>query len=440
MANTTNFNWETPDDTDLVKDGAAAMRTLGNSIDTSFVDLKGGTTGQILSKASNTDLDYTWVTTDDANAIQNAIVDAKGDLIAASANDTPARLAVGNNGETLVADSSTATGLRYTAGNPIPNPILNSCFDIWQRGTSGTANSYAAGAGYNTDRWNNFANGTSITVSRQATGDTTNLPNVQYCARVQRNSGQTSLSVVYHTYNQETVNSIPLAGKTVTVSFYARAGANFSAASSALSLLFATGTGTDQTILNGYTGQATVSSASYTLTTTWQRFTVTGTLATSATQYGLSFNYTPVGTASTNDYFEVTGVQIDLGSVALPVRRNGATIQGELAACQRYYFRNTGALIYLGSGGIAGSTTQCYVQVKHPTTMRIPPTTIDNSLLLLQIISGSTNVTSTTISKAAEDITLVLANTASGLTATTQSYMLMTQNNAAAYLGLSAEL
>ena len=62
MANTTNFNWETPDDTDLVKDGAAAIRTLGSAIDTSFVDLKGGTTGQLLSKASNTDLDYSWTT------------------------------------------------------------------------------------------------------------------------------------------------------------------------------------------------------------------------------------------------------------------------------------------------------------------------------------------------------------------------------------------
>jgi len=60
MANTTNFGWETPDDTDLVKDGAAAMRTLGNSIDASFVDLKGGTTGQYLKKNSNTDLDYVW--------------------------------------------------------------------------------------------------------------------------------------------------------------------------------------------------------------------------------------------------------------------------------------------------------------------------------------------------------------------------------------------
>jgi hypothetical protein len=113
MATTTNFGWETPDDTDLVKDGAAAIRTALGGVDTSFVDLKGGTTGQILSKASNTDLDYTWVTTDDANAIQNAIVDAKGDLIAATANDTPARLAVGANTYVVMADSSTATGLKY---------------------------------------------------------------------------------------------------------------------------------------------------------------------------------------------------------------------------------------------------------------------------------------------------------------------------------------
>jgi hypothetical protein len=62
MPTTTNFGWTTPADTDLVKDGAAAIRTLGSGIDTSFVDLKGGTTGQVLSKATNTDLDFTWTT------------------------------------------------------------------------------------------------------------------------------------------------------------------------------------------------------------------------------------------------------------------------------------------------------------------------------------------------------------------------------------------
>lgn len=114
MATTTNFGWETPDDTDLVKDGAAAIRTALNGVDTSFAELKGGTTGQVLSKASGTDLDFTWVAQDDSNAIQNAIVDAKGDLIAATAADTPARLAVGTNGQVLTADSGEATGLKWT--------------------------------------------------------------------------------------------------------------------------------------------------------------------------------------------------------------------------------------------------------------------------------------------------------------------------------------
>lgn len=113
MATTTNFGWTTPNDTDLVKDGASAIRTLGSAIDTSMGDLKGGTTGQVLSKNSNTDMDFVWVAQDDSNAIQNAIVDAKGDLIAASAADTPARLAVGTNGQVLTADSTAATGLAW---------------------------------------------------------------------------------------------------------------------------------------------------------------------------------------------------------------------------------------------------------------------------------------------------------------------------------------
>jgi hypothetical protein len=110
---TSNFGWQMPTPTDLVTDLPADFEVFGQAVDTSLADLKGGTSGQVLSKNSNTDMDFVWVTSDDANAIQNTIVDAKGDLIGATAADTPARLAVGTNGQVLTADSTAATGLAW---------------------------------------------------------------------------------------------------------------------------------------------------------------------------------------------------------------------------------------------------------------------------------------------------------------------------------------
>jgi hypothetical protein len=69
---TTNFGWDIPQSTDLVKDGATAIAALGQDIDTAMVDLKGGTTGQVLSKASGTDLDFTWIEQDDTTISFNA--------------------------------------------------------------------------------------------------------------------------------------------------------------------------------------------------------------------------------------------------------------------------------------------------------------------------------------------------------------------------------
>ena len=88
MATTTNYGWSTPDDTAFVKDGAAAIRTLGSSIDTSLVDLLGGTSGQILAKNSNTGMDFAWI---DNEVMTNSTINApfeKVNIVAAAATGT----------------------------------------------------------------------------------------------------------------------------------------------------------------------------------------------------------------------------------------------------------------------------------------------------------------------------------------------------------------
>jgi len=217
------------------------------------------------------------------------------------------------------------------------NAVINGGMDIWQRGTS-IALAASASTTYLADRWcTQTGANQATTISRQPTSDTTNLPNIQYCMRYQRNSGQTGVASCTILNNFETINSIPFVGKTVTLSFYARAGANYSSASSILGATLIYGTGTDQNAFSGFTGQGNAISQSAALTTTWQRFSYSATVGTSVTQLALDFACTPTGTAGTNDYYEITGVQLELGSVATAFSRAGGSIGGELAACKRYF-------------------------------------------------------------------------------------------------------
>ena len=98
MATTTNYSWTTPNDTDLVKDGASAIRTLGSAIDTTVFNNAGA-------------------------AVAKSTIDAKGDLLVGTADNTVGRLAVGTDGFILQADSGAATGLAYSAGIPV---VLNA--------------------------------------------------------------------------------------------------------------------------------------------------------------------------------------------------------------------------------------------------------------------------------------------------------------------------
>jgi hypothetical protein len=370
--------------------------------------------------------------------IASTIVDAKGDIITATAADTPARLAVGNSGDTLVADSSTTTGLRYTAGTVQGNPVLNSAFQIFQRGTSTAGSTTAFGA----DRWQAYRGTTGSTFSRQVTNDTTNLPSIQYCLRVQRDSGTSATNQIILGQNFETVNSIPYAGKTVTISFYARAGANYSPTSSSQPVYIYTGTGTDQNgISSAYTGNAASLSGTATLTTTWQRFTFTATLPTTMTEMSIQFPMNPTGTAGANDYYEITGVQIDIGSVALPFRTYAGTIQGELAACQRYYWRSTSTTAYATYGtGISGSATSAYINVNFPVFLRVAPTSIDYAnLAVTDGFAYTLAVTNLVITHSSTGTAGLTATNNTGAT-TSRTAFLANNNNTAGYLGLSAEL
>lgn len=152
MATTTNFGWETPDDTDLVKDGASAMRTLGNSIDTSFVDLKGGTSGQMLTKASGTDLDFTWVTPE------------IGDITAVTAGT--GLTGGGTSGSVSLAIDSTVatlTGSQTLTNKTLTAPVINGgLINLTLNAQTGTT--YTAVAG-DSGKLVTLSNASAITVT-----------------------------------------------------------------------------------------------------------------------------------------------------------------------------------------------------------------------------------------------------------------------------------
>ena len=361
----------------------------------------------------------------------------KGDLFTYSTTD--ARLPIGTNGQTLVANSGGTTGNAWQ--DPVQqNPVLNSAFQVWQRGTSVSV--AAATNAYTADRWQ-ISTGTTqaCTVSRQATSDTTNLPNIQYCGRFQRNSGQTGTASIGTYQSLESINSIPFSGKAVTISFYARAGANYSAASSALSFVLYSGTGTDQNVITGFTGVTAVASLTATLTTTWQRFTAIGTVSSSSTQLAIGTGFTPVGTAGTNDYFEMTGIQIEVGSVATPFHTFSTTIQGELAACQRYYYRINASNIYGIFGHLYGASgTTAYGTITPTVSMR-QMNSITSANLQAMAGTGSSYAITLAIqaSYTSQYIFGVVATAASGLSGNIP-YFIAAANNTSAYVAIDGEL
>lgn len=238
--------------------------------------------------------------------------------------------------------------------------IINGNQDVWQRGTSVAL---TAANGYTADRWyvETATAGTDKTVSRE---DGTGVPGSYYCARVAMVQDVDELL----TFSQalESQDSIKFRGKKLTLSFYARGGAEFVADNATLVSKIVTGKGTDQKVL-AFTTSADAVSQNNTLTTGWQKFTCTTTevIAADITQVGVSLAFTHAGSGTTTNYFEITQVQLCAGDVALPFQPK--SYEEELRACQRYYEKsydfsvapgtNVGAVNTNGEAGGIGFTS-----------------------------------------------------------------------------------
>lgn len=321
------------------------------------------------------------------------------------------------------------------------NGLLNGAMDIWQRGTTFTTATVFSQ--YTADRWFAVRGATTgSTWTRQLTNDTTNLPNIQYCIRAARNSGNASTTALSLSQSMENSASTPFIGKQVTMSFYARAGANYSAASGGLVAQLKSGTGTDQSVV-GFTGSVNVINQTATLTTTWQRFSYTGTVGVTATQLAPVFIFIPTGTAGANDYFEITGLQLEIGNQASPFSRASTTgLAGELAACQRYYYRNN-ALTSTGdlAQGQCTSTTNVNALMTIPTQMRVAAISIDYPAMSNFVISDGTSIaspSSITLSQATNGN--VSLSVAYGSFTVGRIGRLYANGTTSAYIGVNCEL
>lgn len=312
------------------------------------------------------------------------------------------------------------------------NAIINGAFDFWQRGTSFT---YTGGYPYTADRWrfSSDGSGATKTITQQTfTPGAAPVAGYESAYFLRFNQSVAGSGGTYSVIEQLVEDVRTFAGQTVTMSFWAKADAARTIKAGLSYQIFGSG------------GSSNVSQAltNVTLTTSWARYSVTvsvpsisgKTIGTgSFTIWGFEL---PLNTTQTID---IWGVQLEAGSSATAFKRNAPSIQGELAACQRYYQRVTATgMNYLSPAGFAASSTGTRIAFPLRTTLRAPATSIEYSSLRVSDGSNFYSVTSLTIDGAEVDSVMLNATVSSGLTQF-RPYGIYA-NTLPSYFGISAEL
>lgn len=360
----------------------------------------------------------------------NSPLTAKGDLFTYST--APARLAVGSNGDSLVADSSTATGLRYqenyAAGK---NAFINGAFNVWQRGTS-----FAQTDSYCADRWQITFGGAAPTAAAitQQTFTPGSAPVAGYESQFFLRMVTTTIGSCTAAGFQQLIEDVrTFAGETVTISFWAKADA-----ARTLSVI------TRQNFGSGGSTATFVEAGTVSATTAWTRFSVTyavpsvsGKTIGTSSFLGIGIRMTTVANGGTLDLW---GAQVEAGSVATAFQTATGTIQGELAACQRYYVRFDGASYAVSGYGTFTSATNAVIMTPLPSTMRIAPSAVDWGTLSVFEYSAAFTPSAVTMDTSYTNPKVAAVNAAiTGATAGRSAFF-RTSGSTAGYIGYSAEL
>lgn len=300
----------------------------------------------------------------------------------------------------IVLDSSgnmTAGGTLAMSSSFMRNRIINGAMVIDQRNAGAAVTLTNANFTYGVDRWAATVSTSTSTVTSQRVS--TGISSFPFATRILRGSGTyTGSSSLIQAI--ETLNCQDLAGLTVTVSFWARKGS--AASNSSFYLQGISGSGSDQGITGAYNGSWTGWSAPVlgipSLTTSFAQYTYTWNVPAGTNEMALFFVVSSYsGTGSANDYVDITGVQLEVGTVATPFERR---LYGqELALCQRYF-----SLTPLVGTGIASGTTSFDFVPAYPVQMRATPTFTANSTLTI------TDVTSADYSQSSALLSSVIAS------------------------------